>query len=203
MPTVAPFSYPPYYWGLSAPATPAPYQAPTDNHSSTVIFGSVCGIVFALVALFILRANHIKAENRARDAANGTAVAADPLQARQQTSDGSPRETSSQTSAAAARKQRAKLARRPLVLDVLFPTQQQVRMTQDFECMMVILAIPARRNAHIVASIFRYLFLKKSDPEQAPSVHSLKYDQKSKRYMFSDDALEVNNCSICLEDLGK
>ena len=45
--------------------------------------------------------------------------------------------------------------------------------------------------------------LKKSDLEQPrSSMRSLKYDQKSKRYMFSDDALDVKSCSICLEDLG-
>ena len=47
------------------------------------------------------------------------------------------------------------------------------------------------------------LVSEKGDPEQPPSVRSLKYDQKSKRYMFSDDALDVKSCSICLEDLGK
>ena len=194
----------PSYSGQSPRGTSAPSPAPLNFQSSMIIFAWVCGIVFALVAFFILRVCRMKAEKRARNATNGTAVAAELLQASQQTSGGSPPGTSTQTSAAAVRKQRVKLARarRALVLNVLFPTQQQVSMTQGFECMVAILAISGR-NSHIVASTFRYLFLKKSDPEQPPSVRSLKYDQKSKRYMFSDDALDVKNCSICLEDLGK
>ena len=189
---------PPSYWVLN---TSAPNAGPDTQ---TIVIRLVCGLVAAVATLSILRLFLMEAENTATNDANGTAVAAQQLQASQQTSDGSPPGTSTQTSAAeAARKQRAKLARarRPLVLNVLFPTQHQVSMKQDFKCMVAILGIPSR-NAHIVASIF-CLFLKKGDPEQPPSVRRLKYDQKSKRYMFSDDALDVKSCSICLEDLGK
>ena len=44
------------------------------------------------------------------------------------------------------------------------------------------------------------LFLKSGEPD---SGRTLRYDPESKQYEFSDEAMDVPPCSICLEELGK